>query len=134
MENQFTKDSDNLYGHGTKLVDEVTDQVKDAASQVRETVAGLGRKTIDRIDWQRESAADTLGQTASGLHRQADRVADVAHATADKFQATADYVRNTDFKNMTKDVENLVRRYPGQSLALAALAGLLVARAFWTRA
>ena len=77
---------------------------------------------------QSEPAASTLDRTASALHSKSDRVASAAHATADKIQATADYVRDHDFKEMANDVQELVKRYPGQSLAAAAILGFLVAR------
>jgi ElaB/YqjD/DUF883 family membrane-anchored ribosome-binding protein len=67
-------------------------------------------------------------RVASAAHATSDRVASAAHATADKLQATADYVRDHDFKEMAEDVTELVKRYPGQSLAAAAILGFLLAR------
>ena len=108
MENQFTREK---------------------AVQAKDAVADFGRKTVDNIDAQRGPAAATLDHTASALHQQADRVAGVAHATADKLHATADYVRTKDMKSMADDVVDLVRRYPGPALAAAAAVGFFVARA-----
>ena len=102
---------------------------RDASS----AVADFGRKTVDSIDAQRGPAAATLDHTASALHQQVDRVAGVAHATADRLQATADYVRTRDMKSMADDVVDLVRRYPGPALAAAAAVGFLVARVVRTR-
>jgi ElaB/YqjD/DUF883 family membrane-anchored ribosome-binding protein len=104
------------------------EQFGEKAAQARDAVTDFGRKTVDSIDAQRGPAAGTLDQTASALHRQADKVAGVAHATADTLQSTADYVRAHDMKAMAKDVEGLVRRYPGPALAAAAAVGFLVAR------
>ena len=74
-------------------------------------------------------AAHALDQTASTLHEKGDKAATVAHRTADKIQATADYIRGHDLKDMADDVGSLVRRYPGPSLAAAVVAGFLLARA-----
>jgi ElaB/YqjD/DUF883 family membrane-anchored ribosome-binding protein len=82
----------------------------------------------DKIDDSRESAAGALGKTASSLHSGGDKLSGVAHSAADKIQATADYVRRTDLKGMAEDVQDIVKRYPGQSLAAAAILGFLVAR------
>jgi ElaB/YqjD/DUF883 family membrane-anchored ribosome-binding protein len=102
-------------------------------------VSDFGRRTADKIDASRGPAADSLNRTASAIHTQSDRVASAAHATsdrvasaahatADKLQATAEYVRDHDFKEMADDVTELVKRYPGQSLAAAAILGFLLAR------
>lgn len=104
------------------------EQIADKAADVKDRVADFGRKTADKIDASREPAASSLDKTASALHSKSDRVASAAHATADKIQATADYVRQTDLKEMVNDVQDLVKRYPGQSLAAAAAVGFLLAR------
>jgi ElaB/YqjD/DUF883 family membrane-anchored ribosome-binding protein len=115
------------------------EQISDKAADVKERVSDFGRKTADKIDASRGPAADSLNRTASALHAKSDRVASAAHATsdrvasaahatADKLQATADYVRDHDFKEMAEDVTELVKRYPGQSLAAAAILGFLLAR------
>ena len=53
-----------------------------------------------------------------------------AHDAADKVEATAQYVRQHDVQDMMADLENLVRRHPGQSLIAAAAVGFLLGRAF----
>jgi ElaB/YqjD/DUF883 family membrane-anchored ribosome-binding protein len=131
MDNQFKRDFDNAAGQGVQGIGTVTklqEQVGEAANQARDAVSDFGRKTVESIDAQRRPAAATLDQTASALHQQADKVAGVAHATADKLKATADYVRENDMKAMANDVQELVRRYPGPALAVAAAVGFLVAR------
>ena len=97
-------------------------------NQFTRDAVDFGRKTVENIDAQRRPAASTLDHTASALHQQADKVAGVAHATADRLHATADYVRTQDMKSMANDAVDLVRRYPGPALAAAAAVGFLVAR------
>jgi ElaB/YqjD/DUF883 family membrane-anchored ribosome-binding protein len=104
------------------------EQISDKAADVRDRVADFGRKTADKIDSSREPAASALERTSSALHNKSDSVASAAHATADKLKATADYVREHNFGEMAEDVQELVKRYPGQSLAAAAILGFLVAR------
>jgi hypothetical protein len=97
------------------------EQISDKAADVKERVSDFGRKTADKIDASRGPAADSLNRTATALHAKServasaahatsDRVASAAHATADKLQATADYVRDHDFKEMAEDVTELVMR------------------------
>lgn len=104
------------------------EQISEKAADVKEKVTDFGRKAGEKIDDSRESAAGALDQTASSLHSGSDKLSGVAHSAADKIQATADYVRRTDLKGMAEDVQNIVKRYPGQSLAAAAILGFLVAR------
>jgi len=104
------------------------EQISDTTADVKDKVTEFGRKAADKIDDSRESAAGALDQTASSLHSGGDKLSGVAHSAADKIQATADYVRRTDLKAMAEDVQDLVKRYPGQALAAAAVLGFLFAR------
>jgi hypothetical protein len=113
---------------GTGTAARMKEQISDTAADVKDKVAEFGRKTADKIDDSRQSAAGALDQTAISLHSGSDKLASVAHTAADKIQATADYVRRTDLKGMAGDVQDLVKRYPGQALAAAAVLGFLVAR------
>lgn len=113
---------------GTGTAARMKEQISEKAADVKESVTEFGRKAVDKIDGSRSSAAGALDQTASSLHSGGDKLSGVAHSAADKIQATADYVRTTDLKGMADDVQNLVKRYPGQALAAAAILGFLVAR------
>jgi ElaB/YqjD/DUF883 family membrane-anchored ribosome-binding protein len=105
-------------------------KLSEAAIDVKERVADFGRRAADRIDGSRHSAAGALDRTASSLHTGGEQISGVAHSAASRIQATADYVRQTDLKGMADDVQDLIKRYPGQSLAAAAILGFLVARGF----
>jgi ElaB/YqjD/DUF883 family membrane-anchored ribosome-binding protein len=111
----------------------IIDKVSDKVGQARQAVTDFGRRTVDNVDAQRRPVAATLEQTASTLHEQTDRVAGIAHATADGLHATADYVRENDLQAMSKGIGGLVRRYPAQSLIVAAMAGFCVARVMGKR-
>jgi len=126
MENQFRDGSSSSLA-GTAA------RIGERAAQAKDAVVDFGRKTVENIDAQRAPAAGTLDQTASVLHEQGERVAGAARATADRLHATADYVRKQDVKAMARDVEDLVRRYPGPALAIAAAVGFMTARVLRTR-
>jgi ElaB/YqjD/DUF883 family membrane-anchored ribosome-binding protein len=113
---------------GTGTAARMKEQISETAADVKEKVTEFGRKTADKIDDSRESAAGALDKTASSLHSGGDKLSGVAHSAADKIQATSDYVRRTDLKGMAEDVQDIVKRYPGRSLAAAAILGFLVAR------
>jgi len=136
VDNQFNKDASQggSYREGTGTATQMKQEIQNTASQVKDKVTDFGKKTAEKIDTQREPAAGALEKTASALHEKGDRVAaatsGAAHKTADKIQATADYIREHDVKAMMNDVEGLVRRHPGQALAAAVAAGFLFGRVF----
>jgi len=104
------------------------EQISDTAADVKEKVTQFSSEAADRIDGSRESAAGALDKTATSMHSGGDKLSGVAHSAAARLQATADYVRRTDLKGMAEDVQDIVKRYPGQALAAAAILGFLVAR------
>ena len=116
-------------------------KLSDTAAEVKEKVTDFGRKTLDNIDESRKSTAGALDQTAAKLHSggeqlsgaahaAAHEISGVAHDAADKLQAAADYIRSRDVKRMGEDLKDIVKRYPGPALAVAAVLGFLVARGF----
>ena len=114
-------------------------KLSEKAAEVKEKVADFGRKTADNIDESRKNTAGALDQTAAKLHSggeqlsgvahtAADRISGAMHGTADKLQAAADYIRETELKDMGEDLKDIVKRYPGPALAAAAVLGFIVAR------
>ena len=118
---------------------QVGNQLSDFATTAKDKASDLGRTAVGKIDDNREAAAGGLAAAASSLHENADalpggeKVANIAHAAAEKLGRTADYVREHDVKGMMEDVERLVKANPGPSLVAAAVLGFLVARAFSSR-
>jgi ElaB/YqjD/DUF883 family membrane-anchored ribosome-binding protein len=114
----------------------VTEKVSDAASQVKDKVSDLGRTAADKINENRGAAASGLEKAASTVHEKAaslpggEKVAELAHTTADKLASTAEYVRDHDVNSMMADVERLVKNSPGPALLIAGVIGFLVGRAF----
>jgi hypothetical protein len=123
-----TSQGESTASGGTGTAARMKEQITETAVDVKGKVTDFGRKAADRIDSSRESAAVGLEKTATSIHSGGDKLSGVAHSAADKLQATADYVRRTDLKGMADDVQDIVKRYPGQSLAAAAILGFLVAR------
>ena len=121
--------SENL----TSAKDEAVGTIQEAVNKS----ARLGQRSRVRFDAQREPAANALDNTAATLHEQGDRVAratgNAAHATADRIQCVADYVRDNDSTAMLNDVAYLMRRYPAQFLAAGLAVGFLIARSLRSR-
>src|ERR1700683_4644899 len=68
-------------------------KVSETAAEVKEKVAEFGRKTVDNIDASRKGTAGALGLQTGELAPGGDKNSGVAHATADKLEAAADYIR-----------------------------------------
>jgi ElaB/YqjD/DUF883 family membrane-anchored ribosome-binding protein len=86
---------------------------KDASEGIATSVAGTASRVKDQI-------ADKTAEAKQ-------KITEVGREAADKIGETADYIRRTDLKAMAGGAQDLVRRYPGSSLAIAALFGFLAA-------
>lgn len=109
--------------------DSVTDQMANAATQLKEKVSDLGKSAVNKLDDSRQSAAGGLESAASALNSKGESVNGMAQSTASKLNSTAEYLRSNDVKAMMKDVEELVRRNPGPAMVAAAVIGFVTARA-----
>jgi len=105
-------------------------KLADKAADIKDRVTDFGRKAVDKLDESRETAAGALDATASTLHSRGDQISGAAQSAANKIHATANYVRQTNLKGMVDDIEDVLKRYPAQTLAAAAVLGFLVGRAF----
>jgi ElaB/YqjD/DUF883 family membrane-anchored ribosome-binding protein len=102
--------------------------ISDKAADAKDALNDFGQRAADKFDESRESTARALEKTSTSMHSGADQFSDMGHYAADRLQATAEYVRDTDLEGIFGDLQNLVRRYPVQTLAGAAILGFLVAR------
>jgi ElaB/YqjD/DUF883 family membrane-anchored ribosome-binding protein len=130
MDNPFDQSNVGGGSGGTGTAARMKQTVMDAASQATGKIAELGRKTVEQIDSTREPIANTLDKSATTLHESGDSAARVAHATAEKLQSTARYVRQNDLQAMFGDIKDLAKEYPGPCLAAAVGVGFLLGRLF----
>ena len=120
----------SIGNEGTGPATRFKERISEKVSDVRSKVSDFSRDAANKLDGTRETAAGALDSTASSLQAGTNRLSSAARTAADSIQATADYVRRTNFQEMVEDVQGIVKRYPGQSLAAAAILGFLVARGF----
>ena len=115
-------------------IDDVRDRVSDLTSKVKDKAGQMADTVSEKLGQQRESAAETLGRAASTIHEKAGtvpggpKVVNFTHSIADGMESTASYLRGHDFSEMGKDVMNVCRRYPTQSLVAALAVGFLIGR------
>lgn len=93
----------------------------------------LEREAALMLEDARDETADTLDDAADtvvrGSRNMMHSVARAAGRTASALETGADYLRDHDSKDMLHDVNSLARRYPGASLAAAAVVGFFLGRA-----
>jgi len=115
-------------------LDEVKDRIADMTSKAKDKAAQMTDVVAEKLDQQRENTASGLGKVASTMHQNANSVpggpkaADLTHNIANGMEATASYLRDHDFSQMGKDLMDVCRRYPTQSLVAALAFGFLVGR------
>jgi hypothetical protein len=94
----------------------------------------IGQKAAAAIDDKREAVARGIDAAASSLHAKAEslpggeKVARATHSAAVTMEKVAGYVRDQDVKSMLSDIQQIVKRHPGATLATAAALGFLLAR------
>jgi hypothetical protein len=89
----------------------------------------LGREAAQTLDHARNETADSLHAAASSIRkggRQGSKAIEhLAENIAKPLDGAGSYVKKHDLKRTMSDSRQLVRRYPAESLFLAAGVGLL---------
>ena len=128
MDNPYDQGNTGGTPEGTGTAARMKQTLQDAASQATNKIADLGRRTVSQIDSTREPIADTLDKSAASLQETGDSAARAAHATAEKLQSTAAYVRKNDVQAMAGDITDFAKQHPGPCLAAAVGIGFLLGR------
>jgi hypothetical protein len=101
----------------------LTNSLADAASRAQD-------KATDAFRAGRTATADGLDTAAAKIAAGGDRVAEMAHSTADSLGSGAKYVRNNGGREMVGDIESLIKAHPGKALLGAIVLGFFAGRAF----
>lgn len=104
----------------------------DTAGQLAERAANTG---IQQVDHGREQAAQGLAQFADTMRRASGELSDqqplvqnITQAVAEQTERAASYLRETDARQIVRNVEEIARRQPLIFLGGAFLVGLVGAR------
>src|SRR4030081_1878311 len=128
----YEYDANELTDQGADIARKAKESIAYTAKTVKDKTQEFGRAAVNKIEENRVSAAGALRSAASSLHLTAGKlpnVPDIAHSTAEKVDAVANYMDGHDTKQMMADMEAVVKRNPGPSLLIAAAVGFLVGRA-----
>jgi hypothetical protein len=109
--------------------DKVVDQAKDTFRDARD-------KAGSTFTDSRHRAAEQLGGLGSAFHRTSDmlrtenqaRFADLTDTVGQRIDRLSGYLRDSDGRTITRDLEGLARRQPALVFAGAFALGILAAR------
>lgn len=142
MDNPGTLNKDNGSREGNQDLRTKAEQLKEQAGEKAED---LKRELTTRTGHLRERISSGAARVASTIGEKIEdaseamrerlpeqgRLGRTAGAVADRLQRAGNYLQETGFQGMVKDLTGVVQRYPMQSLALGAGIGYLIGR--WTR-
>jgi hypothetical protein len=115
-------------GAAARMKRNITDKAQDAKESTANALAWTATSLHLRADKMSKLAHSATDKTATSLHSRTDKMSKFAHSAADRIQVGADYLRERDVERIVEDVRGLVKKYPGRSLAAAAILGFLIAR------
>jgi len=92
------------------------DDLKKSQESMGAAAAGVKKQVSETAADAKETLTDAAGQ-----------LSEMAQTATDKVKAAADYLRETELNAISEDVKEIVKRYPGWSLAAAAVVGFLLA-------
>jgi hypothetical protein len=98
-------------------------------SRIADQAGDLGREAANTLDHARHETAESLHAAASSIRRGGRQgskaIEHLAENIAKPLDGAGSYVKKHDLKRTMADSRQLVRRYPAESLFLAAGVGLL---------
>ena len=117
----FDQSAAKLSAVGSKVRELATNAQHQAGSQVR-----------SQVETGKHRAAGALRNVANTLERpdegSADFISQSVRTASDRARQFADYLDNTDLRDMVADAEGMARRQPAMFLGGAFVLGLLAAR------
>lgn len=104
------------------------------ARMIDDVLSLAGTLLSPKKDW----VADKVSHLSTATHAYADALSDVpgvgsyASSTADTFDDFAEYINDSDFNDLVRDGSLFAKRHPLQTLAGAAIAGIIATQIYRT--
>ncbi|MFB3904025.1 MAG: hypothetical protein ACE15E_11275 [Acidobacteriota bacterium] len=136
FDNRTSKSTSSTGEQAAQTASGTIEETKRRASEMGSRARSELNRAVEtgktKAEQARVSAAGGLQKAASKVQETADRlpggdrVHNAARSVASGMERSATYLREHDFSDMQADVEDFVRRHPGQSLITALAAGFLL--------
>jgi hypothetical protein len=120
----------NLKDNAQNAVEDVRAKAAQAVDVAEEKVAKVGEKVNDNLDSAMTSVGGQMNTLAQTVREKAPegKVGDVAYTAADALERGGRYLQDADTSMVRSDLENIIRRYPMESLLVGLGVGYLLAR------
>ena len=105
--------------------------VQDKAQQAMDKAQDIGQQAADKADAATTTVGEKMTDVAQTIRQKAPATgtaATVADTAADTLERAGTYLQQQDLNDMRADLENIIRRYPVQSLLVGLGVGYLLAR------
>lgn len=111
----------------------VGEQIKETASDMMETAKGVATDAKTKVQEAVQAGAaqaEGLKQSAGEqMHTVADKIRQGGEAVSDKADQFGTYLQEHDFSAIAREVPEMIRRYPVQTLLIGVGLGILLGRA-----
>jgi len=118
------------------ITKDITSSASDMAQQAKDKAQEWASTASTKIDSARSTVGGGLESAAHQIRDKGPREGLFGSTTsnlAEGVESAGAYLREHDFTEMGKDMSNLIRRYPIQSLLVGIGVGFLLARSTSTR-
>jgi uncharacterized protein YjbJ (UPF0337 family) len=129
------KDNSSLTGNVGQTVQDaaqgIGQRVSQTASDVKAKTEELGSTLTEKTHSAATSVGESMSSLAGTIRQKAPTegaMGTAAAAVADRLDTAGSYLQDSSLENMTRDVTDLIRRYPLQSFLIGIGLGYLVAR------
>lgn len=117
---------------GGEAVSTAMDKGGEAVSTAKDKASEVSGQAQDKADQGMTKAGDSIGQAADALRQRGEgtsgAMGTAATTAADTLDSAGSYLREKDTDQVLKDLEDLIRRKPVESLLVAAGAGFVLSK------
>lgn len=117
---------------GQEALSTAREKGQEAVSTAKDKVSDFSDQAHDKADDGMTKAGDGIGQAADTLRQHGEgssgALSTAATTAADKLDVAGSYLREKGTDDLLKDIEDLIRRKPTESLLIAAGAGFVLSK------
>jgi uncharacterized protein YjbJ (UPF0337 family) len=110
---------------------DISQKAGEVYNDVKAKAQEYGSVAVEKVSEAGTAMGAKMSSIAESLRENAPQqgmVGSAAHSVADGLDAAGSYIKENTFENMAKDVTELIRRYPVQSLFVGVGIGYLFSR------
>jgi ElaB/YqjD/DUF883 family membrane-anchored ribosome-binding protein len=116
----------------TEVARDLQHKAEEAVDMAKEKATQVSTQASEKIDSAMTSVGEQMQNAAKTVRENAPegKIGDVAQSAASALERSGRYLREADTEAVRNDLEDLIRRYPIESLMVGLGIGFLLARSF----